>query len=205
MPKLLRSSETAGCGATIRLDNGDVVYVSIAQVGVLVRKWNMSGGLIKRLMSNFFGPKLYDESNVYKNAQTAQALSLQYPNQAPELQFKNPVLGSFSNAVWHCVSAAEVCTVLNEAAAKIPQLEDDADAAAVKRAYEAAKNYPTKRPKGMTPVSYQVVYSDGVTQESRLLPAEIEKWVAESNRAEADKPYRIVRVVDMEGRVVWGS
>ncbi len=34
MPKLLRSSETAGCGATIELDNGEVVYVSIAQIGV---------------------------------------------------------------------------------------------------------------------------------------------------------------------------
>jgi len=38
MPKLLRSSETVGCGATIELDNGEVVYVSIAQTGVLVRK-----------------------------------------------------------------------------------------------------------------------------------------------------------------------
>jgi hypothetical protein len=35
MPTLLRSSETAGCGATIKLDNGDVVNVSIAQISVL--------------------------------------------------------------------------------------------------------------------------------------------------------------------------
>jgi hypothetical protein len=71
MPKLLRSSETAGCGATIKLDSGEVAYVSIAKIGVLVRHWDMSGGLIKSLLSNFFGPKLYNESNVYKNAQTA--------------------------------------------------------------------------------------------------------------------------------------
>jgi hypothetical protein len=51
MPKLLRSSETAGCGATIKLDNGDVVYVSIAQISVLVRKWDMSGGFLKSLLS----------------------------------------------------------------------------------------------------------------------------------------------------------
>ena len=49
MTKLLRSSETAGCGATIELDNGEVVYVSIAQTGVLVRSevdpmyWTESG------------------------------------------------------------------------------------------------------------------------------------------------------------------
>jgi hypothetical protein len=76
MPKLLRSSETAGCGATIELDNGEVVYVSIAQTGVLVRRWDMNGGLIKSLLSNFFGPKLYNESSVYKNAQRARALSV---------------------------------------------------------------------------------------------------------------------------------
>ena len=53
MPKLLRSSETAGCGATIELDSGEVVYVSIAQTGVLVRLWNMKGGIIKSIISNF--------------------------------------------------------------------------------------------------------------------------------------------------------
>jgi hypothetical protein len=59
MPKLLRSSETAGCGATIELDNGEVVYVSIAQIGVMVRLCDMRGGLVKSILSNFFGPKLY--------------------------------------------------------------------------------------------------------------------------------------------------
>ena len=113
------SSETVGCGATIELDNGEVVYVSIAQTGVLVRR-GMNGGLIKSLLSNFFGPKLYNESSVYKNAQTAQALSVIYPEQAPPLSFKNPVLAAFSNAIWHCSSAPEVCTVLNEAVSKFP-------------------------------------------------------------------------------------
>jgi hypothetical protein len=128
MAKLLRSSETAGCGATIELDNGEVVYVSIAQTGVLVRKWDMNGGLIKSLLSNFFGPTLYNESSVYKNAQTARALSLIYPEQASPLSFKNPVLAAFSNAIWHCSSAAEVCTVLNEAVAKFSDAERVVDA-----------------------------------------------------------------------------
>jgi hypothetical protein len=122
MPKLLRSSETAGCGATIELDNGEVVYVSIAQTGVSVRRWDMNGGLIKSLLSNFFGPKLYNEGSVYKNAQTARALSLIYPEQATPLCFKNPVLAAFANAIWHCSSAAEVCAVFNEATAKTPEL-----------------------------------------------------------------------------------
>jgi len=148
MPKLLRSSETAGCGATIELDSREVVYVSIAQIGVLVRLWDMKGGLIKTLLSNFFGPKLYNESSVYKNAQTARALSMMFPEQAPYLQFKNPVLAAFANAIWHCSSVAEVCVVLNEAAAKIPQLDDAAEMAALQEAFDAAKNWP---PTAMAP------------------------------------------------------
>jgi TPR repeat protein len=126
MPKLLRSGETVGCGATIELDNREVVYVSIAQTGVLVRRWDKNGGPIKSLLSNFFGPKLYSEGNVYKNAKTARALSLMYPEQVSILCFKNPVLAAFSNAIWHCASAAQVCATLNEAAAKIQEIENTA-------------------------------------------------------------------------------
>lgn len=204
MPKLLRSSETAGCGATIKLDSGEVVYVSIAQIGVLVRHWDTSGGFVKTILSNIFGPKLYNESNVYKNAETARALSIMYPDHAPELQFTNPVLATFSNAIWHCASAAEVCVVLNEAAAKLPQFEQGADTTELQKAIEAAKTWPAKRAPELTPATYRVIYSDGVTQETRLVPAEIEKWVTASNKAEVDKPYRIVRVLDPQGHIVWG-
>ena len=71
MPKLLRFSETSSYGAAIEVYNGGVVYVSIAQVGVLVRLWNMKEGLFTILMSNYFGPRLYSESSAYKNTQTA--------------------------------------------------------------------------------------------------------------------------------------
>jgi hypothetical protein len=118
MPKLLRSSETSGCGAAIELDNGEVVYVSIAQVGVLVRLWNMNGGLFKSLMNNYFGSPLYSEGSAYKNTQAARALSIRFPEQASSLHFKNPVLAAFANAIWHCSSAAEVSVVFNEAAAR---------------------------------------------------------------------------------------
>ena len=63
MPKLLRSSETAGTGATIQLDSGEVVFVSIARTGVLVRLVDLKGGVFKFLVSNFFGPKLYNEKD----------------------------------------------------------------------------------------------------------------------------------------------
>lgn len=154
MPKLLRSSETVGCGATIELDNNEVVYVSLAQTGVLVRLWDMRGGFIKSTISNFFGPILYNEKNVYKNAQTAQALNIMFPQQIPALSFKNPVLAVFSNAIWHCSSAAEVCATLNEALAKAPQFEDAAEEAAIRKAFDTAKNWPPKRPPELTPATY---------------------------------------------------
>ena len=43
MPRLVRWSETSGCGATIELDSKETVSVSIAQTGVLVRL--MTAGL----------------------------------------------------------------------------------------------------------------------------------------------------------------
>ena len=123
MPKLLRSSETFGCGATIELDSKEVVYVSIAQTGVLVRLWNRTGGLVRSIISNFFGPKLYNEKDVYRNAKVAQVLSERFPEQASCLSFRNPVLSVFSNAIWHCSSASEVCVVLNEALNTIPSID----------------------------------------------------------------------------------
>jgi hypothetical protein len=66
------------------------------------------------------GARLYKQSDVYKNARTAQALSELYPDVAEPLRnFKNPVLSVFANAIRHCRSAAEVCAVLNEAADKL--------------------------------------------------------------------------------------
>jgi hypothetical protein len=207
MPTLLRSSETMGCGATIKLDNGEVVWVSIARVGVLVRHWGMSGGFFKTFLNSIVGATLYNEKNVYKGAQTAMALRLEFPDRAPELpRFKNPALSSFANAIWHCKSAAQVSIVFNEAAAKLPA-EEMADTAALLSAFEAAKNYePPKRPPKMTPGTYHVIWSDGIKQEIRFVPAEIQQWVADSNKFEADKgkDHRVVRVVDLQGRIVWG-
>jgi hypothetical protein len=59
-----------------------------------------------------------------------------YPEQASPLSFKNPVLAAFSNAIWHCSSAVEVCTVLNEAVAKFPDAERAVDAAPAPKAFK---------------------------------------------------------------------
>ena len=118
MPRLLRSSETMGCGATIELDTGEVISVSIARSVMVTLAWRKQDGLLKRLFSGY-GQKLYFEENPYKNAQTTEALLEIFPDRAPELSiknFKNPVLEVFANAVWHCSSAANVCAVLNGAA-----------------------------------------------------------------------------------------
>jgi hypothetical protein len=115
MPRLIRSTETMGCGATIELDTGEVISVSIARSVLVTLAWRKQDGFLKRLFTGY-GQNLYYEDNPYKNAKTTEALLEMFPKQAPELRvknFKNPVLEVFANAVWHCSSAANVCVVLN--------------------------------------------------------------------------------------------
>jgi uncharacterized protein (UPF0248 family) len=203
MPRLLRSSETMlAIGSTIELDSGEVISTSIARSVLVTLAWRKQDGFLKRLLSGY-GQKLYYEDHLYKNAGTALTLRVMYPEQATELNFKNPVLAAFSNAVWHCATAAKVCIVINEAASKS---SDDPENAAVMAsmwaAYQAAQNWSPSN----SPVrTYNVAYSDGTTQEIRFIPSEIDRWVRESNKAKADEnnPHRIVRVVDQQGRVVW--
>ena len=156
MPKLLRSSETVGCGATIELDSGEVISVSIARSGELVTlARHKSDGPMKRLFGRgFLGQTLYNESHLYKNAGTALTLRVMYPEQTAELHFKNPVLAAFSNAIWHCATAAEVCIVLNEAASKSSEPEDAAAMATLYGACQVAQNWsPPKQPPEKTPAT----------------------------------------------------
>lgn len=53
--------------------------------------------------------------------------------------------------------------------------------------------------------TYQIIFSDGVAQEIRLFPDEIERWIRMSNIANATKHYQIVRAIDAQGRIVWGQ
>jgi hypothetical protein len=61
----------------------------------------------------------------------------------------------------------------------------------------------TERPPVLA--TYQIVYSDGSVQKINVFSDEIEKWISVSNRQNATKPYRIVRVIDPAGRIVWGQ
>ena len=116
MPTLLQWSETTGCGATIKLDNGDVVHVSVTRRRVLVRQWDVST-LWRTLTSNLFGPKLYRDRNALRNRHVADELNLIFPHRAPELpRFQNPLLAAFANGIWHSQSAADLSAVLQQAA-----------------------------------------------------------------------------------------
>ena len=72
MPRLVYSNEKHGQGATIELDLKEVVVCSIAQRGVLVFLYN-NKSLIGSILSNFWGARLYKQSDVYKNARTASS------------------------------------------------------------------------------------------------------------------------------------
>lgn len=52
------------CWSSIKMENGDPVWISCAQSGVIVKKSKMG----------IMGKKLYDETNVRKIAETAQNL-----------------------------------------------------------------------------------------------------------------------------------
>lgn len=198
MPKLVFSTETMGCGATIRVDSGEEIVVSIAKAGVRVRS-------TKGFLGSFFGATLYEEKNVYKNVQTSLSLRLSYPNQVPELEFRNPNLKAFASAIWHCKTAAEVSVILNEAASKVPSVREAAYAVALQEAVIEAKKPRPKPPPEETPATYRIEYSDGVNADRDLAPFEIQTWAEGSNDmfSRESKPFRIVRIVDRDGKTVW--
>jgi hypothetical protein len=61
--------------------------------------------------------------------------------------------------------------------------------------FEAAKNWRGNLR------TYRVIFSDGVSQDHEMFPTEIERWATESNKL--DVPYRITRILDLNGKVVW--
>ena len=115
MTKLLYSSETVGCGATMKLESGEICIVSVAQSGVSVKS---NRGKFAQLLAGLFGAVLYREKNVYKAAETAMALDMLFPQKGIPVAFRNPVLNAFANAVWQCSTAAEVAITPNEAIAR---------------------------------------------------------------------------------------
>ena len=113
LPKLLYSSETVRCGATLELDSKETCLISVARAGVRVKAYQ---GRFGRCWIGFFGSILYEEKNAYKIAQMVATLNSLFSERLLPVMFRNPALAAFTNAVWHCSSAAEIIWKLNEAA-----------------------------------------------------------------------------------------
>jgi hypothetical protein len=98
-----------GCWSRVDLENGDPIWISVAQDGVVVKKSKMS----------FLGSTLYKEAVVYQIAKTAEALDFQnsksVSNELLPAEMKNLVLRAFTQAVLGCRSASHVSVLLNEA------------------------------------------------------------------------------------------
>jgi len=102
---LLRFKDNkAMCFSSLRMDNGDPCFISVAQTGVRVKKSK----------SGMFGPILFDNKNVYESANYAKALCYLYPENMLPTGFTNNVLMAFTNSVFHCSQIAEVTIALNE-------------------------------------------------------------------------------------------
>jgi len=110
--RLLFHSEKVGCGSTIRLADGSVCMISVAQRGVRVRA---TKGIFAPMRVSF-GAIIFDETDIMTAAKTAMALTAEYPNWALPVEIKNLVLKAFSNAVWHCETAGQAGVRLMHAA-----------------------------------------------------------------------------------------
>lgn len=104
MGKVIRYVDSkAGCWSRVNVANGDPIWISVAQTGVLVKKSRM--GLM--------GAKLYNETNAYNAAKTAQALDAQIRKYLTPSEMTNPVLRAFTQAALECESAAQLSVRLN--------------------------------------------------------------------------------------------
>jgi hypothetical protein len=209
MPTILHlaDSKRLGCGASVRFENGEPCTVSIAQSGVIVKK--SEGGLFGLL----FGPKLFAEKNAYTVSRCALALTYLFPERRFPDGISSLPLRAFLNAILHCSSPAEVAVTLNQAVWNAEKrLGRSLEEISVSNLPSWATQEPMdaflkryEEPKRPFVGTYQLIYSNGAAQERRFIPAEIDSWVTQSNEDAADKPYRIVRVLDSNGNIVWGS
>lgn len=106
MGKLIRYLDgKIGCWSRVKLENGNHIWISVAQTGVIVKKSRL--GLM--------GAKLYIETNVYRAAKTAKALDEQINEYVTPSKMTNPVLRAFTQVALECKSAAQLSVRLNRA------------------------------------------------------------------------------------------
>jgi hypothetical protein len=106
MGKLLRYADSnTQCWSRVNLPNGDSIWISVAQSGVLV----------KRSRLGLLGAKLYHEKNVYRAAMTASALDDEFVAWTTPDEMNNPVLRAFTQAALEAETASQLSIRLNEA------------------------------------------------------------------------------------------
>ncbi|MBU1053877.1 MAG: hypothetical protein KKC46_08610 [Proteobacteria bacterium] len=116
MGKLIKFLDDAkACLARVALNRREYVFISIAQVGVLV----------KRSRFGIFGPKLYEETNISSCMKMSKTLdknllshkSLSYLPKS----MNDPVLKSFTRLAIESNSRVEFCAKIEKAKQLIPQ------------------------------------------------------------------------------------
>lgn len=95
------------CYANIRMDNGDPVWISVAQTGVVIKKSKVG----------LFGPKLFVSRDAYHAAKTAEVLDARFDDTViPEgYSFSDPVLKALVKACLSCSRIEEFTLLVNEA------------------------------------------------------------------------------------------
>lgn len=104
MATLIRYMDSSmGCWSRVDCENGDPIWIGIAQTGILVKKSKLG----------FMGAQLFHEQDLHKIGEICNKLSLliEQDNLPPDIQ--NPVLRLFTQICLNCSSALEVCNVLN--------------------------------------------------------------------------------------------
>jgi hypothetical protein len=84
-------------------------------------------------------------------------------------------------------------------------VEGAIEKAALDREVAALNRQEKSKTESSAPSAYKVIFSDGTTQENKLMPYEIESWPIASNELfeKEARPYRIVRIADNNGTTVW--
>jgi hypothetical protein len=85
------------------MDNGDPCWILVSRTSISIKKSKV----------RLFKSKLYEEKDIYKTAKAAETLRLLYLDDLTPAEMQSPVLKSFTNAVLHCRSFAEIVTLLH--------------------------------------------------------------------------------------------
>lgn len=97
---------STSCFANIRMEDGEPIYISVAQSSVIVKKSRVG----------LFGQNLFESISPEHAIKTAQALDQAIPDQKVPADMRNPVLRAFTNAVLHCRSLDDVSKTLHHSA-----------------------------------------------------------------------------------------